>query len=82
MWVPEPYATAHGVRNECLQLMQRTGVQYVSTAALWSEIKLECIDASCTDTGGHAARPTEGFNEEGAGYQVEVSRLNTGVSTF
>ena len=72
--MPRHMGCAMNVFNSC-------GVLACSTAALWSGIKLKCIDAPCTDTGGDAARSTEGFNEEWAGYQVEVSRLNTGVST-
>ena len=65
-----------------MPFVQHIGMQDVSSTTLRGEVELECAKASLPHARGHFAGAAEDFNEEGAGYEVEVSRPSTGVSTF
>ena len=65
---------------QSLELFEDIGVEEVSAASLLSQIELECDEAMFADCLGHSAGSTEHLDEERAGYQMEISRIGSGVS--
>ena len=57
-------------------------MQDVSSATLLGEVEFESIKAFLAHALGHSAGTAESLDEEWAGYEVEVSRPGTNVSTL